>query len=300
VPGCRPGIAGRGADFLVSASVKGMVDMTRNPRAGRFAGLTALVTGAGTGIGAAVCRRIAGEGGNIVLTGRREGPLKEVAAALGAPAIVVAADAAVAEQARGVIAAGVEAFGSLDVLIANAGGHVPGAAADVDDDSWRYSIHANLDSAFVTARAALPHLVRSRGSIVVVSSIAGLFAGPGVAGYVTTKHALIGLTRSLARDYGRFGVRANAVCPGWVRTAMADEQMDDLGRKLGLGRDEAYALVARDTPLARVAEPAEIAAVIAFLASPEASAMTGSVVVADCGAGSVDLPTLAFADLASD
>ena len=297
MPGCRPGIAWHGAGFLVSASVKGMVDMTQNPRTGRFAGLTALVTGAGTGIGAAVCRRIADEGGNIVLTGRREGPLKEVAAALGTPAIVVPADAAVAEQVQGVIAAGVEAFGALDVLIANAGGHVPGAAADVDDDSWRYSIHANLDSAFVTARAALPHLVRSRGSIVVVSSIAGLFAGPGVAGYVTTKHALIGLTRSLARDYGRFGVRANAVCPGWVRTAMADEQMDDLGRKLGLGRDEAYALVAKDTPLARVAEPAEIAAVIAFLASPEASAMTGSVVVADCGAGSVDLPTLAFSDL---
>jgi NAD(P)-dependent dehydrogenase (short-subunit alcohol dehydrogenase family) len=269
--------------------------MTPSSPAGRFAGRTALVTGAGTGIGAAVCRRIAGEGGNLVLTGRREAPLKEVAAALGVRAIVVAADAAVAEEARSVVAAGVEAFGSLDVVIANAGGHVPGAVADVDDESWRYSIHANLDSAFMTVRAALQQLIRSRGNVVVVSSIAGLFAGPGVAGYVTTKHALIGLTRSLARDYGQFGVRANAVCPGWVRTTMADEQMDELGRRLGLDRDEAYALVSKDTPLARVAEPDEIAAVIAFLASPEASAMSGSVVVADCGAGSVDLPTLAFA-----
>jgi len=269
--------------------------MTSSSPAGRFAGRTALVTGAGTGIGAAVCRRIAGEGGNLVLTGRREAPLKEVAATLGGRAVVIAADAAEAEESRSVVAAGVEAFGSLDVVIANAGGHVPGAAADVDDESWRYSIHANLDSAFMTVRAALPHLIRSRGNVVVVSSIAGLFAGPGVAGYVTTKHALIGLTRSLARDYGRYGVRANAVCPGWVRTTMADEQMDELGRRLGLDRDEAYALVSKDTPLARVAEPDEIAAVIAFLASPEASAMSGAVVVADCGAGSVDLPTLAFA-----
>src|SRR5689334_11458838 len=98
-----------------------MVDMTQSPRAGRFAGRTALVTGAGTGIGAAVCRRIADEGGNLVLTGRREGPLKEVAAALGGPAIVVPADAAVAEQVHAVVAAGVEAFGALDVLVANAG-----------------------------------------------------------------------------------------------------------------------------------------------------------------------------------
>jgi NAD(P)-dependent dehydrogenase (short-subunit alcohol dehydrogenase family) len=264
--------------------------------AGRFQGRTALVTGAGTGIGAAVCRRISAEGGNVVLTGRREEPLKEVAAELGDAALVVPGDAADATGIRAVLAAAIETFGSLDVVVANAGGHVPGAAADTDDEAWRYSIRANLDSAFVTIREALPHLVASRGNIVVVSSIAGLFAGPGVVGYVTTKHALVGLTRSVARDYGRLGVRANVVCPGWVRTSMADEQMDELASRRGGSRDEAYALVAKDTPLGRVAEPDEIAAVITFLASPEAAVMTGSVVVADCGAGSVDLPTLAFAD----
>jgi meso-butanediol dehydrogenase/(S,S)-butanediol dehydrogenase/diacetyl reductase len=197
---------------------------------------------------------------------------------------------------RTVLAAALETFGSLDVVVANAGGHVPGAAADTDDESWRYSLHANLDSAFVTVRESLPHLARSRGNVVVVSSIAGLFAGPGVVGYVTAKHALVGLTRSVARDYGRAGVRANVVCPGWVRTSMADEQMDELAGRRGGSRADAYAVVARDTPLGRVAEPEEVAGVIAFLAGPEASAMTGSVVVVDCGAGSVDLPTLAFAD----
>ncbi|HET6213596.1 MAG TPA: SDR family NAD(P)-dependent oxidoreductase [Micromonosporaceae bacterium] len=260
-----------------------------------MAGRVALVTGAGTGIGAATCRRLVADGVRVVLTGRRAALLHQVAAPLGEMALAVAGDAAVTADARHAIEAAVGGFGRLDVVVANAGGHFPGAAADTDDESWRHSIHANLDSAFVTVREALPQLIAAGGNAVVVSSIAGLFAGPEVVGYVTTKHALIGLTRSLARDYGHSGVRVNAVCPGWVRTAMADEQMDFLGQRRGIGREEAYALVTKDVPLRRPAEADEIANVIAFLASPAASAVTGAVVVADCGAGCVDLPTLAFA-----
>jgi NAD(P)-dependent dehydrogenase (short-subunit alcohol dehydrogenase family) len=194
----------------------------------------------------------------------------------------------------------IDSFGRLDVVVANAGGHHPGAAADTGDEAWRYSVHANLDTAFVTIRAALPQLIANRGNVIVVSSIAGLFAGPDVVGYVTTKHALIGLMRSLARDYGHRGVRVNAVCPGWVRTPMADEQMDQLGQRYGIDRDAAYRLVTKDLPLRRPAEADEIASLVAFLASPEASAMTGAVVVADCGANCVDLPTLAFAEGGTD
>jgi NAD(P)-dependent dehydrogenase (short-subunit alcohol dehydrogenase family) len=263
--------------------------------AGRLAGTVALVTGAGTGIGAAVCRRLVADGCRVVLSGRRSGPLAEVAESLGDRAVAVPGDAASAADARRIVGAAVDAFGRLDIVVANAGGHRPGAAADTDDEAWRYSIHANLDSAFVPIREALPQLIANRGCVVVVSSIAGLFAGPGVVGYVTTKHALIGLTRSVARDYGREGVRVNAVCPGWVRTAMADEQMDVLADRHGIDRAAAYAMVSEDVPLRRPAEAEEVANVIAFLASPEASAMTGAVVVADCGATCVDLPTLAFA-----
>ena len=267
---------------------------------GRFAGRVALVTGAGTGIGAAVCRLFVAGGGRVVLTGRREQPLREVAEPLGDSAMAVAGDAAVTADVRRVVAAGLAAFGRLDVVVANAGGHFPGAAADTDDEAWRGSIHANLDSAFITIREALPHLVANRGNAVVVSSIAGLFAGPDVVGYVTTKHALIGLTRSVARDYGRNGVRVNVVCPGWVRTAMADEQMDFLGKRYDIDRESAYSLVTKDVPLQRPAEADEVAAVIAFLASAEASAVTGSVMVVDCGANCVDLPTLAFVSSGSE
>jgi len=269
---------------------------TAAPAPGRFDGRVALVTGAGTGIGAAVCRRLVAEGGRVVLTGRREGPLHEVAEPLGDSALVAAGDAAATGDARRVVRAAVDAFGAIDIVVANAGGHHPGAAADTDDVAWRYSMHANLDSAFVTIREALPQLIARRGNVVVLSSIAGLFAGPGVVGYVTTKHALIGLARSVARDYGRRGVRVNVVCPGWVRTTMADEQMDALGAHLAIDREAAYRRVTEDVPLGRPAEADEIANLVAFLASPEASAMTGSVVVADCGAGCVDLPTLAFAE----
>ncbi|MEU1272296.1 SDR family oxidoreductase [Streptomyces sp. NPDC005799] len=264
--------------------------------AARFTDAVALVTGAGTGIGAAVCRRLAAEGARVVLSGRREGPLRKVAGQLGDRALVVAGDAAVKEDMRRVIDSALEVYGRLDVVVASAGGHHPGAVADTDDDAWRYSMSANLDSAFVTLRETLPHLMASGGNAVVLSSIAGLFAGPGVAGYVTTKHALIGLVRSVARDYGHQGVRVNAVCPGWVRTPMADEQMDGLGARYGIDREDAYRLVTKDVPLRRPAEPEEIADLVAFLASREASVMTGAVVVADGGATCVDLPTLAFAD----
>ncbi|NUS06467.1 MAG: SDR family oxidoreductase, partial [Nonomuraea sp.] len=218
----------------------------------------------------------------------------EVAAELGDAAAVAAADMADTGQAREAVAACLRRFGALDVVVANAGGHGGGPVAETDDASWRLSLDANLNTCFVTCRETLPALVRAKGAIVVVSSIAGLAAGPAVSGYVTTKHALVGLTRSIARDYGPHGVRANCLCPGWVRTPMADEEMDVLVGRDGITRDEAYELVTKDVPLRRPATPDEIAGICLFLASEESAVMTGSVVVADGGATAVDLPTLAF------
>ena len=135
-----------------------------------------------------------------------------------------------------------------------------------------------------------------RGTIVMVSSLAAVAAGPNVAAYVTTKHALTGLTRSLARDYGRRGVRVNAICPGWVRTPMADQAMDYIATMKGIDREAAYRLVTTNVPLGRPGEPHEVAAVCLFLASAEASLVTGALVMADGGAHVVDVPTIALAD----
>ena len=258
----------------------------------RFEGKVALVTGGGSGIGAAVARRLAAEGAGVVVTGRRLPPLKAVAAETGG--LAVAGDAASGEHVRGAIAAAESRFGGLDVLVANAGGEGGGAAGEVEDAVWEAGLRTNLTSAFVCAREALPALTARRGSIVVVSSIAALAAGPAMSGYATAKTALLGLVRSLAVDYGPSGVRVNAVCPGWVRTPMADAEMDALGAARGLDRERAYALASRDVPLRRPAEPGEVAAVCAFLASTDASYVSGSVVVVDGGTSAVDVGTLAF------
>ncbi|MFC9432203.1 SDR family NAD(P)-dependent oxidoreductase [Nocardia sp. NPDC057030] len=266
------------------------MDMTK-----RLAGQVALITGGGTGIGAAAARRLVAEGAAVVLCGRRREPLETVAAELGDAALVAAGDAANTADVERMVNAAVERYDRLDLVVANAGGHGLGTAGDTTDDDWQLAMQTNVTTAFVTVRTALPHLRAQGGSVVVVSSLAGLFAGPAVAGYVTAKHALIGLTKSLARDYGRDGVRVNALCPGWVRTDMADEQMDVLAAQRGIDREAAYRLVTRDTPLGRPVEPAEIATIIAFLLSADSAAMTGSVVTADAGASAVDLPTIAFA-----
>jgi NAD(P)-dependent dehydrogenase (short-subunit alcohol dehydrogenase family) len=255
-------------------------------------GKVVLITGGGTGIGAACAQQFAQEGAHVAVLGRREDLLKEVAAKSGA--IPIVADAAEPADMRLAVATLMESFGTLDSVIACAGGHGIGAATDTDDDAWDRARRANLDTAFVSARECLPILSKKGGTIVLVASIASLAAGPEVCGYTTYKHALIGLTRSLARDYGSRGVRVNAVCPGWVRTPMADEEMQVLMRRQGIGLDEAYELVTRQVPLRRPATAEEIASVCRFLASGESSIITGATIVADGGSTIVDVPTLAF------
>lgn len=253
---------------------------------------TAIVTGAGTGIGEAVSERLAAEGVHVVLVGRRAEAVERVARRIGGTAVVGdASDPAVADRA---VATCVEVGDGVDIVVANAASGGGGAIADVTDAQWAASFRANVTTAFVIIRAAIPSLRTRRGSIVVVSSIAGLVAGPEVGPYIAAKHALIGLTRSLARDEGPF-VRANVVCPGWVRTAIGDGEMDRLAELHGLvDRESAYMLATSDTPLRRPAEAEEVANLVWFLASAQASAITGAVIPIDGGATAADVPTLAF------
>jgi NAD(P)-dependent dehydrogenase (short-subunit alcohol dehydrogenase family) len=180
------------------------------------------------------------------------------------------------------------------VVVANAGqGHM-NAVAETTDEQWAESWRANPTTAFCTIRAALPQLIERRGSAVLIASVAGILAGPRIAAYTTSKHAILGLTRSLARDYGPQGVRVNAICPGWVRTSVTDGIVTMIAEREGVEIEEARSRLTRHVPLQRMADPAELASVCLFLASPQSSFMTGAVLIADGGAHVVEVGTLEF------
>ncbi|MBT2375453.1 SDR family NAD(P)-dependent oxidoreductase [Pseudomonas fluorescens] len=256
---------------------------------------TVVITGAGTGIGAACARLHADQGAQLVLIGRRREPLEQVADETGG--LILVGDAACPDTWDGFITQIRQRYGRLDVLLACAGGHWLGSATQTSPHTWEAALRSNLDSAFYSARACLPLLMESAGNIVLIGSIASLAAGPQVCGYTTAKHALLGLNRSLARDYGPHGVRVNAVCPGWVRTPMADQEMQPLMDAYGETLQQAYDRVCADVPLRRPASADEIARVCRFLASADASIITGATLVADGGSSIVDVPTLAFTRL---
>jgi meso-butanediol dehydrogenase/(S,S)-butanediol dehydrogenase/diacetyl reductase len=235
----------------------------------RFGGKRALVTGGGTGIGAAVATRLQKEGAEVTVMGRRKAPLKAVSDRFVVGDVTNPDDClrAVAEAAP------------LDLLVHNAG---------VAGTGWDDVLAVNLTAAHHLARHAERTLIDRKGVIVTVGSTAAVVSGAVDADYNAAKAGLVMLTRSLAVRLGPRGVRANAVCPGWVRTPMGEQDM----RKLGGDVDDAYRLVTRFAPLRRAAEPDEIAAVICFLASEDASYMTGAVVMVDGGSTAVDVLVL--------
>lgn len=261
---------------------------------GRFTGKTALITGGGTGLGRAVAMGVVAEGGRVVLMGRRPEPLASAVAQIGPQSRQSCGDASVAEDVRAAVSIASE-FGGIDLLVCAAGGGGMAAVGNLSDADWMQAMNTTVSTAFVAARETLPSLRKSRGSIVFISSMAGLFSGPASAGYVTGKHALLGLTRSICRDYGQFGIRANAVCPGWMKTEKGTMIMSRLAARRDLVSTEAaFELATRDVPMGRAATPEEIAKIVLFLGSSDASIISGAILTADGGASSVDVATLAF------
>lgn len=250
---------------------------------GRFSDKVVLITGGGTGIGAATARRIAAEDGHVIVTGRRSGPIEAVAEEIGG--LAFAGDAADPAHLATAIAGAVARFGGLDAIVANAGNSIPGAVTDIDPEAWHEAFRTNVDGAMLLARSAIPEMrKRGGGAIVLVASLAAIGGAPNMASYLTSKAALLGLNRSLAYDYGPDNIRSNVVCPGWVRTEMANGAISMFASKLGYSDDEMAEHLSRTLALRRMATEDEMASVIAFLASQDSSCMTGSIITADNGA----------------
>lgn len=258
--------------------------MTNNP--------VAIVTGGGTGIGAASATALRAEGWDVVICGRRLENLEEVARSTGA--IPFVADAASEDGVRQLVATTVERFGSINGLVLNAGIVRPGAVGELANGDWDAMVRTNLTGPFLLTKAAMPHLVSTGGAIVGVASAAALRATGGIPGYNASKAGLTMLMQSIAVDYGPLGVRANAVCPGWTRTEMADQEMDEYGTELGLERQHAYSLATSFVPSRRPAEAPEVGKVVAWLLSDQASYVNAAVIPVDGGMVAVDPGSLAL------
>lgn len=244
----------------------------------RLAGKTALVTGAATGIGRATALLFAGNGARVVLFGHGGAALDATAAAANGTA--VHGDVTRAPE----IAKAIEACDvRLDIVVNAAGLIVPDQAADMTDEVWERTLDVNLTGTMRVCRAALPLLKQAGGAVVNVASVAAFNASPDTVSYAASKAAVVSYTRSLAYAHGPDGIRANAIAPGWVRTPMSAHEMRLLAARNGTEAEAEAAAIERRIALGRMADPAEIAACCLFLASSEASFVTGAVLVADGG-----------------
>jgi NAD(P)-dependent dehydrogenase (short-subunit alcohol dehydrogenase family) len=241
--------------------------------AGRVSGKVALITGGGSGIGRATAVVFAREGAKVVIADyNREGgeqTVKTIKSA-GGEATFVEANVAIAKQVEAMVAKAVEAYGRLDCAFNNAGieGQIGGNIAECSEENWGRIIAINLTGVFLCMKYEIPQMLKQGGgSIVNTASVAGLVGLPGGTAYVASKHGVAGLTKSAALEYAKSGLRINAVCPGFIRTAMTERVMDG-------GSISEDAMMAAE-PLGRIGRPEEIANAVLFLCSDDASFITG-------------------------
>ena len=244
----------------------------------------ALVTGGGTGIGAAIAVSLASAGAAVTVAGRRLAPLEAVCHGLPRAQAVVA-DVTREADCAALVQAATARFGPLDIVVANAGAAESARAGKTDLRMWQRMIDVNLTGAFLTARAALPDVTRHDAPaaqvrrIIFVASTAGLQGFAYVSAYCAAKHGVIGLMRALAVELARSGATVNAVCPGYTETPMLEASLEAITAATGRSRESLLAEVAAANPGGRLVTPEEVAAVVLRLCTPAAASTTGQAIV---------------------
>jgi NAD(P)-dependent dehydrogenase (short-subunit alcohol dehydrogenase family) len=252
----------------------------------RLADKVALITGGTSGMGRATAVLFAQEGARVAITGRNEARGREVVAEIeqaGGTAIFIRSDVRFAEECRRAVEETLQAFGRLDILFNNAGVLYANTVLDCTEEEWDLTLDTNLKGTYLMSRFALPTMI-AQGSGVIINNASGwgLVGGDAAAAYCASKGGVVLLTKAMAIDHARQGIRVNCVCPGDVDTPMLPEDAQRRGMKW-----EAYLASAANRPMGRIGKPEEIAKAVLFLASDDSSFVTGAVLAVD-GGGTAD------------
>jgi NAD(P)-dependent dehydrogenase (short-subunit alcohol dehydrogenase family) len=247
-------------------------------------GTVALITGAGRGIGRAIALRLSREGARVALVARTRSALEAVAAECHTDSLVLPFDVGDGAACAEAVSACESHFGQIDCVVACAGLARSQSFLRTDDELWYSTMRLNVDSAFWLIRAALPSMLeRGSGSVITIGSTMSLGGSPYTSAYTASKHALLGLTRSLAAEFAGSGVTFNCVCPAYTATPMTEATIENIVARTGRTREEALAAIL--PPSGRLVEPEEVAAVCALLASGAVPSLSGEAIVIDGGAG---------------
>ena len=261
----------------------------------RLQGKVALITGGGTGIGAAVAEAFVGEGARVCIAGRRREELEKFAQRFSRDQITVcAADVSRLEDVQRMVETAVAFGGKLDIVVNNAAMGVPKTVVDTDMDVWQKVLDTNLTAPFLVMKYAIPHMIRAGGgSIINVASVGAIRGLPGAAAYCSTKAGLLGLSRQVAMDFGPQRIRSNVVLPGAFRSEMFDRRLEETASAAGISVEERLKTMAAPSPLKRIAFPSEIAGLFVYLASDESAYTTASEFICDAGVHALDASALA-------
>lgn len=262
-------------------------------------GKVALITGGGTGIGAGVAQRFVEEGAKVCITGRRKDVLESLISKFpeGSASFCIG-DVSNIDDVKKMVQTSIDLGGKIDILVNNAGITGPTPVAEVDPSVWRQTIETNLVGTFMTMHVAIPVMIKQGGgSIINVASVGGLRTIPAASAYCASKAGIIHLSKQVSSDYAAKGIRCNAVCPGFVRTAIVEHEMDILGSMMGTDRQGAIGAIEKNIPVGWMATPEDVAGIFVYLASDDSRFMTGAELVIDGGGVPIDVGTMAFRGL---